>query len=222
MGMEGLGAKITNRFYDEGFIRDFADIYSLKKEQLTSLERFGERLADKLLAQIEESKQRPLSQLLAALGIDGIGQKAAEMLAQHFKSLARLRAATTDEIAEIKGMGKVAAQSIVDFFADARNVALMDKLLAFGVRTSDPEDSEEKSGKPFSGMTFVLTGKLLNYTRQSAEELLKRKGATVGSSVSKNTTYVVAGEDSGSKLAKAQALGIKILSEQEFEKLVND
>ncbi|MEI7553764.1 NAD-dependent DNA ligase LigA [Candidatus Chlorohelix sp.] len=222
MGMEGLGVKITNRFYDEGFIRDFADIYSLKKEQLISLERFGEKLADKLLAQIEESKQRPLSQLLAALGIEGIGQKAAEMLAQRFKSLARLRAASTDEIAEIKGMGKVAALSIVAFFTDTRNAALVDKLLAFGVRAADPDDSDEKSGKPLSNMTFVLTGKLLNYTRQSAEELLKRKGATVGSSVSKNTTYVVAGEDSGSKLAKAQALGIKILSEQEFEKLVND
>jgi DNA ligase (NAD+) len=221
MGMEGLGGRITSRFYDEGLIRDFGDVYSLKKEQLLALDRFGEKLADKLLQQIEDSKDRPLSQLLCALGIEGIGVKAAELLAQHFKTLDRLRAADIEAISEIKNMGKVNAQSIVDFFADTRNQALVQKLIAAGVRTEDPTENEDSSGKPLAGLTFVLTGKLLNYTRQSAEELLKRRGATVGSSVSKNTSYVVAGEDAGSKLTKAESLGVKILTEEEFTRMMN-
>jgi len=222
LGMEGLGEKITNRFYNEGFIHDFGDLYSLKKEQLLSLERFGEKLADKLLAQIEASKDRPLSQLLAALGIEGIGWKAAEMLARHFKSLDKLRAADIETIAEIKGMGKIAALSIVEFFADARNEALVQKLIDAGVRTEDAAEEADNSRKPLSGLTFVITGTLQNYTRQSAEELLKRRGATVGSSISKNTSYLIAGEVAGSKLTKAQTLGIKILDEVGFTALLSD
>jgi DNA ligase (NAD+) len=222
MGIEGLGVRITNRFYDEGLVHDFADIYSLKKEQLLALDRFGEKLAEKLLTQIEESKSRPLAQLLAALGIEGIGTKAAEMLAQHFKSLERLRNASEDEIAEIKGMGRVNATSITEFFGDSRNAAVVDKLVTAGVSTSDPDGGGDNSAKPLAGLTFVITGTLTRYTRQAAEELLKRRGATVGGSVSKNTSYVVAGASAGSKLDKAQNLGIKILSEDDFEKMVRE
>jgi DNA ligase (NAD+) len=173
------------------------------------------------LQQIEDSKDRPLSQLLCALGIEGIGVKAAELLAQHFKTLDRVRAADIEAISEIKNMGKVNAQSIVDFFADPRNQALVQKLIDAGVRTEDPAENEDTSGRPLAGLTFVLTGKLLSFTRQSAEELLKRRGATVGSSISKNTSYLVAGEDAGSKLTKAESLGVKILTEEEFTRMVS-
>jgi DNA ligase (NAD+) len=221
MQIEGMGEKICYRFYDENLIRDYADIYSLKKAQLTALERFGDRLADKILAQIEGSKQRPLANLLAAIGIKGVGWKAAEMLAGHFKSLAALRLATVEEITEIKNMGEVAAKSIVNFFADPLNTAVIDKLVAAGVNTVEQVDPDEGGAKPLSGLTFVITGTLTSYTRQSAEELLKRKGATVGSSISKNTHYLVAGEKAGSKLTKAQELGIKVISEQELAELLS-
>ena len=221
MQIEGMGEKICHRFYNENLIRDYADIYSLKKEQLTALERFGDRLADKILAQIEASKQRPLSNLLAAIGIKGVGWKAAEMLASHFKSLAALRAASVEEIVEIKNMGEVAAKSIVSFFADPLNTAVIDKLVAAGVNTVEQVDPDEGGAKPLSGKTFVITGTLTSYTRQSAEELLKRKGAMVGSSISKNTHYLVAGEKAGSKLTKAQELGITIISEQELAELLS-
>jgi DNA ligase (NAD+) len=222
MGIEGMGEKICHRFYNEGLIRDYADIYSLKKEQLTALERFGERLADKLLAQVQASKQRPLSTLLAAIGIRNVGVKAAETLARHFKRLDNLRNATLEEITEIKDMGEVAAKSIMTFFADPLNKAVIDKLVAAGINTEQQEDPDSGGAKPLAGQTFVITGTLLNFTRQAAEEMLKRKGATVGSSISKNTHYLVAGEKAGSKLTKAQELGIKIISEAELSALLSN
>jgi DNA ligase (NAD+) len=222
MGIEGMGEKICHRFYNEGLIKDFADIYSLKRGQLTALERFGERLVDKLLAQVEGSKQRPLSALIAAIGIRNVGVKAAETLAGHFKSLDKLRKATVEEITEIKDMGEVAAKSIVTFFADPLNQLVIDKLVAAGINTQVQEDPDDNGAKPLAGKTFVITGSLLNFTRQEAEEMLKRKGATVGSSVSKNTHYLVAGEKAGSKLTKAQELGVKVISEEELTALLSN
>ncbi len=220
-GVEGMGEKIAHRFFDEGLVRDFGDIYYLKKEQLLELDRFGERLADKLLNQIEASKQQPLDNLLMALGISQIGYKSAEMLANHFHSLENLMAADTESIAQIKGMGQVAARCIVEFFANPLNLAVVQKVIRAGVRTADPIE-EDGGTKPLAGKTFVLTGTLVNYGRKQAEELLKRRGATIGSSISKNTSVLVAGTDPGSKLTKAQQLGLTIMDEAEFSRLLED
>jgi DNA ligase (NAD+) len=156
-----------------------------------------------------------------ALGIPHVGVKSAEMLANHFHSLANLEAADVEAIASIKGMGTVAAQNIVEFFQSEKNQAVLKKIKEAGVRTEDPIE-EDGGPKPLAGKTFVLTGNLVNYGRKQAEELLKRRGATIGSSVSKNTDYVIAGAEAGSKLTKAQQLGINILDEDEFTRLLQD
>ncbi|MDB5079113.1 MAG: ligase [Chloroflexi bacterium] len=221
-GVDGMGERIAHRFYDEGLLRNFGDLYYLKREQLLALDRFGERSTDKLLNQIEESKKKPLDNLLMALGIPHVGVKSAEMLANHFHSLANLEAADIDAIAAIKGMGRVAAQSIVKFFANENNRKIVQKIIDAGVRTEDPIEEENGGRKALAGKTFVLTGNLVNYGRKQAEELLKRRGATIGSSVSKNTDYVIAGAEAGSKLTKAQQLGVSILDEEAFTRLVED
>ncbi len=221
-GVDGMGERIAHRFYDEGFLRDYGDLYSLKREQLLALDRFGDKSTDKLLKQIDDSKQKPLANLLMALGIPHVGVKSAEMLANHFHSLANLEAADAEGIAAIKGMGQVAAQSIVEFFGKEKNHEVLKKIIEAGVRTADPIEEESVARKPLAGKTFVLTGNLVNYGRKQAEELLKRRGATIGSSVSKNTDYVIAGAEAGSKLNKAEKLGISILGEEAFTRLVED
>ncbi|MBN9388477.1 MAG: NAD-dependent DNA ligase LigA [Chloroflexi bacterium] len=220
-GVDGMGERIAHRFYDEGFLKDYGDLYYLDREKLLALDRFGEKSTDKLLKQIEDSKQKPLDNLLMALGIPHVGVKSAEMLANHFHSLANLEAADVEAIASIKGMGRVAAQSIVEFFQNENNQAVLKKVKEAGVRTEDPIE-EDGGPKPLAGKTFVLTGNLVNYGRKQAEELLKRRGATIGSSVSKNTDYVIAGAEAGSKLTKAQQLGINILDEDAFTRLLQD
>lgn len=220
-GVDGMGERIAHRFFDEGLMRDFGDLYYLDREKLLALDRFGEKSTDKLLKQIEDSKQKPLDNLLMALGIPHVGVKSAEMLANHFHSLANLEAADIDSIASIKGMGRVAAASIVEFFQSADNQAVLAKIKAAGTRTEDPI-KEDGGPKPLAGKTFVLTGNLVNYGRKQAEELLKRRGATIGSSVSKNTDYVIAGAEAGSKLTKAEQLGVNIMDEETFTRLVQD
>ncbi len=219
MGVEGLGERNAHRFYDEGLLKDYADLYFLTKESLTKLERVGNRMADNLLAQIEASKQNPLRQLLMALGIPQVGIKSAEMLASHFRSLDTLMTTDAETIDEIKGIGKVAAEAIVRFFQNENNRAVIEKLKAAGVNTIEPERAGRKT---LAGKTFVLTGNMVSYTRNHAEEMLKARGATVGSSVSKNTDFLVAGDKAGSKLTKAQQLGITILNEDEFKALIEE
>ncbi len=218
MGIEGLGERNAHRFYDENLLKDFADLYYLTKEQLLSLERVGTKLADNLLGEIDSSKQNPLRQLLTALGIPQVGTKAAEMLASQFRTLDALIAADVETITDIKGMGKVAAASIVKFFQNEANRAVIQKLKQAGVNTIEPERGGKKT---LAGKTFVLTGNLVNYTRSYAEELLKNKGATVGSSISKNTDFLVVGDKAGTKLTKAQQLGITILNEEDFKALLD-
>ncbi len=221
-GVDGMGERIAHRFYDEGLLKDYGDLYYLDKAEILKLERLGEKVADKLLNQIEASKQQPLDNLLMALGIPHVGVKAAEMLANHFHDLQNLIAADDATIAGIKGMGQVAAQSIVKFFANEQNQAVLAKIIQAGVRTADPVEEDSGGKKPLAGKTFVLTGSLINYGRKQAEELLKRRGATIGSSVSKNTDYVIAGAESGSKLTKAQQLGLTVLDEEAFSRLIED
>lgn len=220
-GVEGMGERIAHRFYDEGLIKDFGDIYYLSKENLLKLERFGEKIADKLLGQIEASKQQDLANLIMALGIPMVGVKSAETLANHFHSLDRVMNADAAEISGIKGMGTVAPQKITEFFANEDNRRIINKIIEAGVRTADPI-SEDAGPKPLAGKTFVLTGSLVNYGRKQAEDLLKRLGATIGSSVSKNTDFVIAGADAGSKITKAQQLGVKIIDEAELDRLLQE
>jgi DNA ligase (NAD+) len=155
-----------------------------------------------------------------ALGIPQVGAKAGGMLAAYFKSLEKLENAPEEQIADIKGLGKVAAKNIKHFFENSDNRAIVEKLIKAGVNTVEPEVAEGDSSKPLAGQTFVLTGKLLEFSRPQAEELLKKRGASIGSSISKNVDYVIVGEEAGNKLAKAQALGLKILSEADFKALL--
>lgn len=210
MNIEGLGPAVIESLLDNGLLHSPADLYTLKQEQIASLERMGEKSASNLLASIERSKQNDLAKLLFALGIRNIGQKAAVLLAQKFHTMDALFEANAEEIAAIDGFGGVMAQSIVDFFLLPQTRVLIDRLKAAGVNM---QSMQAASGERLSGLTFVLTGTLPTLGRREAAAMIEREGGKVSSSVSKKTSYVVAGEEAGSKLTKAQQLGVAILDE---------
>lgn len=217
MDIAGLGERLVDRFVELGMIGDVADLYRLDWEHVAGLEGLGEKSAENLRASVERSKRRPLSRLIFALGIRHIGERAAALLAERFGSLAALRDADVDDVNAVPGIGPVLARSAADFFQENHNRALIAKLDAVGVRTADERHSAGRNGAgPLGGKSVVLTGRLETMTRPQAEERLRRAGASVGSSVSKRTAFVVAGEDAGSKAARARELGIRILTEQEF------
>jgi DNA ligase (NAD+) len=220
MDIEGLGYRTIEAFVDKGVIKDVADIYRLPdlKNEIIQMERMGEKSFDNLAAAIERSKGRDLPRLIFALGIPGVGESTAGLLAEHFGSIERLMSANADEISQIKGIGPVVARSVQTFFRDRNNVNVIDKLKKRGVRF--PEAERRKSQGPLSGKTFVLTGTLADYSRLEAQREIERLGGKVISSVSKNTDYVVAGSDPGSKLDKALKLGINVLDEVQFKKLL--
>ena len=222
MNIDGMGPGMINLLLDADLIHDVADIYTLsdKKELLVDLDRMGESSAANLLASIEESKSRPLSRLIAALGIRNVGVVAARSLAKAFGSMDNLMRATVLELAALPDFGMVTAQCVSDFFSKESNIALIEKLRSLGVNME--ETSDGKAGTAFAGKIFVLTGTLSKYTRSEASELIMAQGGTCSSSVSKNTSYVLAGESAGSKLTKAQNLGVTILSEDDFEKMLNE
>ncbi|HET9201359.1 MAG TPA: NAD-dependent DNA ligase LigA, partial [Dehalococcoidia bacterium] len=220
MEIDGLGEQRVRTFVQNGLISDPGDIYSVTKEQLTSLDKFADKSAEALLASIEGSKQRPLMQLLSALGIRHVGWEVADQVAGHFGSLDALMNASVDDISSIPGIGPKIAQSIRAYFDEERNVAIVEKLKAAGVRTVG-EKLAAREG-PLSGLNFVLTGGLESFTRDQAEKRIKSLGGNITSSVSKKTSYVVAGESPGSKLAKANELGVEVLDESGFVKLVGD
>lgn len=215
MDIAGLGEKLADRFVDLGWIHDFGDIYTLDWEQVAQLEGLGEKSAQNLRKSVEASKERSLGRLLAALGIPHVGERNANQLAKKFRSMPRLQAATFEEVNAVAGIGAIVAQSVVDFFADPNNQRVIEKLAAAGVNMSDGEPESEEPG-PLAGTTFVLTGRLELLTRSQAEAMLRDLGANVAGSVSKKTSYVVAGEDAGSKADKAKELGVPILSEQDM------
>ena len=219
MDIVGLGEKLADRFVDLGWIHDFGDIYTLDWEQIAQLEGLGEKSAENLKRSVEGSKERSLGRLLAALGIPHVGERNANQLARKFHSMSRLQAATLEEVNAVPGIGAVVAQSVVDFLSDPNNQLVIKKLSSAGVNMSDGEPESEEPG-PLSGTTFVLTGRLEQLTRSQAEAMLRDLGATVAGSVSKKTSYVVAGEDAGSKADKAKELGVPILSEQDMLSLM--
>lgn len=217
MNIEGLGPAVIESLLQNGLLHSPADLYSLQKEQIASLERMGEKSALNLLASLERSKQNDLSKLLFALGIRNVGQKAAVLLAQKFQTMDALFFASAEDISEIEGFGDVMAQSVVDFFCLPQTKALIDRLKAAGVNM---QSQSVPTGERLAGLTFVLTGTLPTLKRSEAAKMIEQEGGKVSSSVSKKTDYVVAGEDAGSKLTKAQQLGVSILDEAGLRSLL--
>ncbi len=214
MDIEGLGPAIVDQLIQAGLVRSAADLYRLKKEDLLGLERFGEKSAQNLIDAIAASKDRPLARLIFALGIRLVGAEVARELANHFHSIHELGKATEEELMAVPAIGEKIARSVVDFFSDPENQRLIGELEEVGV--SLETQVEQESGDALAGLTFVVTGKLGQFSRSEIEGQLRQLGANVTSSVSKKTDYLVAGEKAGSKLDKARELGVPVLSEAEL------
>lgn len=217
MDIEGLGISVCESLINSGLVKTAADIYYLKAEDIAQLERMGDKSAKNLIAAIEHSKEAGLSRLLCAFGIRQVGQKAAKVLAVHFEDLDKLMEAGTEELTKIPDIGNITAGFIVDWFNNAQSQHLIKMLREAGVSF---KSKEEKKDNRFAGMTFVLTGSLSEYTREEASAIIESFGGNASGSVSKKTSYVLAGENAGSKLTKAENLGIKIISEADFAELI--
>jgi DNA ligase (NAD+) len=219
MDIEGLGYQTVNALVERGWLKDVGDIYSLRQEQLAQLDGFADKSIDNLLTAIERSKQRPLGNLLIALGVRHVGGTTAFQIAQEVGSLEKLKNMTQSEFEAIEGIGPTIAASIAAFFSQERNLAVIDKLRAAGV---DPKEAPKKTDGPLQGKAFVLTGTLENWSRSDATQAIEERGGKVTSSVSKKTDYVVAGANPGSKLDKAAQLGVEVLDEAGFEALLSN
>ena len=217
MDIEGLGEAILEVFTEKGMIKDVADIYCLKKEDIAVLEGLGSKSADNILSAIEKSKENDLSKLLFALGINHIGEKAAKLLSVHFGSLEAIMNASGDDILEIEGFGAIMADAVTEYFSLEQTKKLMARLIEYGLNTKNLAEVKDER---FKGMTFVLTGSLSMYTRDEASEIIEQFGGKTSSSVSKKTSIVLAGEAAGSKLRKAAELGIRVISEEEFAQMI--
>ena len=202
---------------ESGLVSTAADLYYLQEQDIAQLERMGKKSAQNAVEAIAKSKSNDLGKLLYALGIRQVGVKAAKVLAAHFGSFDALAAATLDELTQIDDVGAITAQFIMDWLANPQSQDLVAKLKAAGVNM---ESTAELVDRRFSGMTFVLTGTLSRFDRKTAEEMIEQRGGKAAGSVSKKTTYVVAGEAAGSKLRKAQELGIPVLTEDEFAEML--
>ena len=221
MRIEGLGVVLVEQLLEAKLVRDVGDLYSLTLEQICSLPRLAEKSATNLLEQIEASKSRDLSNLIYALGIRHVGERTAGILARHFGSLENLARATVEELDDIPEIGLTVAESVRDWFDDEGNLKLCDRLRAAGIKTESESKATTPADERFAGKQFVLTGKLTSFTRDEARALIEARGGRVNSSVSKKTDYVVAGEEAGSKLDKAQSLGVQIVDEQAFQEMLS-
>lgn len=222
MNVDGLGPAIVRLLIEEGHIRDAADLYSLQKEDVAALPRMGDKSAENLLAAIEKSKSAGAARVLYGLGIRHVGEAASEGVMNVFRDVEKLFDATAEQLAEVQDIGEITAKTIVEFFALPETRTIVDKLKNAGVLLALP-GLPETDGQPderFAGMTFVLTGTLPTMTRDEATAIIKNHGGKATGSVSKKTTYVLAGEEAGSKLTKAQSLGIPVISEEEFLKML--
>jgi len=218
MDIDGLGDKIVDQLVDKGIVKDFADLYSLKLEPLAELERMAEKSAQNLLNEIEKSKKSSLARLIYALGIRFVGERTGQLLAEHFGSLDKLAEASVEELSEVHEVGPKVGESIAEFFSEPANRKVLEKLRRAGLNFTEARKAP-KSTK-LAGKTFVFTGELSHRSRDEAGEIVTSHGGKVSSSVSKKTDYVVVGENPGSKYDKAKSLGVTVLDETQFEKLI--
>jgi DNA ligase (NAD+) len=221
MDIVGLGINTVQQLVDADLVKGIADLYQLKKSDLLKLEGFGEKKADNLLSAIEESKSQPLYRLITGLGIRGVGQVAAQKLADHYKNLEEFRKASRDDIESIEGFGPNIAESIVEWFANEENQKTLQKLKEYGVWPVE-ESQAEQEPQPLKGLTFVVTGTLPNLSRTEVKDLIESKGGKVTGSVSGNTDYLILGENPGSKYDEAQKRGIPTLSEDELYRMIEE
>ncbi len=219
MDIEGMGGKTGIALIDHGLVADVADIYYLDAESIVAIDRMGEKSVSNLLSAIDASKDRPLARLLVALGIGHVGSEVADLLARRFYSMDALANATGEELTAIPGIGPKIAASVAAYMKNPSNLEVIDKLCRAGVRMED-ERREAPASQALEGMRFVVTGRLQRFSRAQIESRIKELGGAVGSNVSRNTTYLIAGEDAGSKLADAETLGVSIIAEEKFLSLV--
>ena len=222
MDIEGLGPALVSQLVEAGLVKDPADLYYLDSSTLRTLPRMGEKSVDNLLRAIEASKSRPLARVIYALGIRLVGEAASRELAMHFQTMEHMMAASREELQKVDLVGDKIAESVIAFMAEPQNRGVIERLAKSGVNMSEATEEvySTEAPSPLAGKTVVLTGSLRRYTRQEAAELIRAFGGKVTSSVSRNTDYVVAGQDPGSKYTRAQELGVKILSEADLESLV--
>jgi DNA ligase (NAD+) len=218
MDIEGVGERMSQALFEAGLINDVGDLYSITRDQLLSLEKIADRSATNILNSIEKSKDRPLPRVIFALGILNIGDQTAELLAEHFTSINELARASKEQLQEIPSIGPKIADSILAFFRQKQNQKIIDKLRKAGVKLE--AEKAKRGGLPLAGLDFVITGRLETFPREVAEAKIKELGGKAGSDVTRKTNYVVVGADPGSKLARAQALGTKTLTEKEFLELL--
>ncbi len=218
MNIDGLGPQVVELLLSSGKIKDIADLYELSVEDIEGLERMGRKSAENLISAIEESKGRGLERLLFALGVRQVGEVAAEEIARKFRTLDALFNASFDDFVAVNDIGEITATALVEFFANPETKSICDRLSSLGVKT---EAVEGERGNLLEGLTFVLTGTLPSMTREEASAIIKANGGKVSGSVSKKTSYVVAGDEAGSKLTKARELGVKVISEAELLALIN-
>jgi DNA ligase (NAD+) len=221
MRIEGLGEALVEQLVEKKMVRDVGDLYQLRLEDVAGLERKAEKSASNLMAQIEASKSRDLPALVYGLGLRHVGERTAGILARKFGSLEELSRASVEELDAVHEIGLVVAESVRDWFDDPGNMALCERLRAAGVRTRLEQGTGESRTEAFAGKQFVLTGKLESLTRDAAQAMIEARGGRVTSSVSKKTDYVVAGEDAGSKLDKAVALGLQVIDEAALKVMLN-
>jgi len=220
MDIEGFGEKLSMRFLDEGLIRDSADIYDLTAERLAELDGFGEVSARNLVEAIEASKRQPFGIVLYALGLPEVGYVTAQALAEHFGTIDALIEADTEAIEQVEGVGPIVAERVREELAEEPTLELIRRLRERGLRFElSPEERRAEAG-PLEGKTFVLTGTLPDLSREEATKLIRRAGGKVTGSVSRNTDYVVAGDSPGSKLAKAEELGVEVIDEAALRELL--
>ena len=212
------GENIIQQLLDKNLINNIADIYELNLEDIASLKKNGKKFAQNLIDSINKSKENDLYRLITALGIRHVGGKASKVLARKYKTMENLQNANFEQLSQINDIGEVMANSIIEFFMQEQTKDLIEKLKNAGVNMNCLE--EESDDKRFEGKTFVLTGSLELFTRKEAEDIIEKLGGKTSSSVSKKTDYVLAGEDAGSKLTKAQSLGINIISETDFKEMI--
>ncbi len=220
MDIAGLGEKIVIQLTEAALVKSIADLYTLKKEDLLELDKFGDLKADNLLRAIEESKSRSLQHLIIGLGIHGIGEVSAGDLAKQFKNLDSLANASTDELQNIPGIGPNTAQSIAHWFAQEQNKKLLESLKSYGVWPMIEDEPQSDTPKPLAGLTFVITGTLPSMSRDEAKSLIELHGGKTSSSVSKKTDFVLVGADAGSKLQKALELGVPTISEDDLRQML--